>query len=64
VRACFLGQNICALGNGIAIVRAKPLSQEPWVPLDDETLDVDHAAPNVGKVFAFASQDVSRRKPR
>ena len=31
MRACFLGQNICALGFGVAIIQTPPL-QEPSEP--------------------------------
>ena len=31
MRACFLGQNVCALGFGVAIVQTPPL-QEPSEP--------------------------------
>jgi hypothetical protein len=27
MRACFLGQNVCALGYGVAIIQAPPLEQ-------------------------------------
>lgn len=33
MRACFLGQNICALGNGVAIVRG-PMPSEQVMPKD------------------------------
>jgi hypothetical protein len=29
MRACFLGQNVCALGFGVAVVQSPPLEQ-PW----------------------------------
>jgi len=35
MRACFLGQNVCALGFGVALVQSPPIEQ-PWahvVPL-------------------------------
>ena len=34
MRACFLGQNICALGNGIAIVQTTPI--KGWPPKKKE----------------------------
>jgi len=36
MRACFLGQNICALGFGVATLQTPPLMSEPNGPeLDD-----------------------------
>lgn len=35
MRACFLGQNICALGNGVAIVRG-PMPSEQVRPKDGD----------------------------
>jgi hypothetical protein len=32
MRACFLGQNICALGNGIAVLQSPPLVIEDPKP--------------------------------
>ena len=29
MRACFLGQNICALGYGVAMVQTPPLDEPP-----------------------------------
>jgi hypothetical protein len=29
LRACFLGQNICALGNGFAILQSPPVTRGP-----------------------------------
>ena len=41
MRACFLGQNICALGYGVATLQAPPLvmdepAKEPLVPAAGE----------------------------
>jgi hypothetical protein len=36
MRACFLGQNICALGFGVAMVQSPPLD-EAAVPAEDKT---------------------------
>ena len=32
MRACFLAQNVCALGNGFAILQTQPLSTEALEP--------------------------------
>ena len=62
MRACFLGQNICALGNGIAIAQAKPLPQEPWGTIDDEALDLGNAVRKVNEGFASAPKDTSKKR--
>lgn len=43
MRACFLGQNICALGNGFAIVQMTPIAERP-VDGGNTTKDKDGAA--------------------
>jgi hypothetical protein len=42
MRACFLGQNICALGYGVATLQAPPLVM-------DEPAEEPLAAPTVGE---------------
>jgi hypothetical protein len=46
MRACFLGQNVCALGFGVAIVQSPPLEQ-PWERLyelsETQPLEADSA---------------------
>jgi len=34
MRACFLGQNICTLGYGVATLQMPPLAQEPRLVMD------------------------------
>ena len=41
MRACFLGQNVCALGYGVAMVQTLPLPENP----DAKTRDSDPAIP-------------------
>jgi len=37
MRACFLGQNVCALGYGVAMLQSPPLADEaPGEPLPDK----------------------------
>ena len=35
MRACFLGQNVCALGFGVAVVQSPPLDEAGGVPAED-----------------------------
>jgi|HubBroStandDraft_5_1064220.scaffolds.fasta_scaffold1205821_2 hypothetical protein len=35
MRACFLGQNVCALGFGVAMVQSPPLDETGRVPAED-----------------------------
>ena len=32
MRACFLGQNVCALGFGVALVQSPP-AEQPWAQI-------------------------------
>jgi hypothetical protein len=43
MRACFLGQNVCALGFGVAMVQTPPLEQTWEQPLQ-APLSADRAA--------------------
>jgi hypothetical protein len=48
MRACFLGQNVCALGYGVAMVQTPPLDQASDQPLEASCgapLPRDHSAP-------------------
>jgi hypothetical protein len=57
MRACFLGQNICALGFGVATLQTPPLMSEPNGP------ELDLAAgftPDV--TSARAGHDISTRE--
>jgi len=46
MRACFLGQNICALGFGVAMLQTRPLSEEPH-PMDPDESGAPGSKPNV-----------------
>jgi hypothetical protein len=39
MRACFLGQNVCALGKGIAVLQIPPLPNESREPTFKPDLD-------------------------
>jgi hypothetical protein len=57
MRACFLGQNICALGFGVATLRTPPLVMDQPVPESPlEYMEESSAVPTVG-------QNVSPRGP-
>jgi hypothetical protein len=65
MRACFLGQNICALGNGIAIVHAKPLPRDLRTVMDeDDAPEFELAGPAVNGKSASAPQDFIKKRPR
>lgn len=51
MRACFLGQNICSLGYGVAVLQAPPLVMDLPMPLPAEP------GGSVG-----ADQDASRQR--
>lgn len=61
MRACFLGQNICALGNGIAIVQAKPFLHELEAVVDEDPL-TDLDAPEPRKASAPALKGDARKR--
>jgi hypothetical protein len=42
MRACFLGQNVCALGYGVALVQTPPLVEDRTIP------PVDPVQPEAG----------------
>jgi hypothetical protein len=57
MRACFLGQNICALGFGVATLQTPPLMSEPNGP------ELDFAAGFAPDVTpARAGHDISTRE--
>ena len=57
MRACFLGQNICALGFGVATLQTPPLMSEPNGP------ELDLAAGFVPDVTpARAGYDISTKE--
>jgi len=52
MRACFLGQNICALGYGVATLRTPPLVMDKPLPPDGPA--APKAGENVSPAFAPA----------
>ena len=67
MRACFLGQNVCALGYGVAMVQTPPLDQA-WDQASDQPLEAgcgappqrDHSAPE-NPLPNLMTRDLRRR---
>jgi hypothetical protein len=51
MRACFLGQNVCALGYGVAMVQTLPETPDPGRP-DSEEKKGPPPAPTPNRMFA------------
>jgi hypothetical protein len=60
MRACFLGQNVCALGNGVAIVQTAPLGEKPKPEAQAEPPSVPKGRPENRMFEEFKRQDFVR----
>ena len=58
MRACFLGQNICGLGLGIATLRAPPLLMDRPVPESHPELETAKEPVTVGQHVSPVSSGV------
>ena len=58
MRACFLGQNVCALGYGVALVQSPPAPEEPQAETADRTAPPLPRQPLPNRMFAAL-----KRKP-
>jgi hypothetical protein len=51
MRACFLGQNICALGFGVAMVQSPPLDEAAEAHPEDRAIETGPEIPPPGIVL-------------